>query len=52
MTTYLTNNYKKDSFSNQLNISSTNKKKIKNFSYNFNDKIGKGFSSIVYKGTN
>jgi hypothetical protein len=34
-------------------INSTNiNKKIKNYSYNLVDRIGKGFSSIVYKGIN
>lgn len=27
-------------------------KKIKNYSYNALDSIGKGFSSVVYKGVN
>ena len=27
-------------------------KQIKNFIYNLADQIGKGFSSVVYKGTN
>ncbi len=31
---------------------STGHKKIKDYSYNPADRIGKGFSSIVYKGTN
>lgn len=30
----------------------SNLKKIKNYSYSPLDKIGKGFSSIVYRGTN
>ena len=28
------------------------KKKIKHFSYQSTDRIGKGFSSVVYRGTN
>lgn len=32
--------------------SSNGSKKIKDYSYNPVDRIGKGFSSIVYKGTN
>jgi hypothetical protein len=35
-----------------LNQSNPNCKKIKDYSYNPADRIGKGFSSIVYKGTN
>jgi uncharacterized protein YxeA len=31
---------------------SNNLKKIKHYSYSGLDKIGKGFSSIVYRGTN
>ena len=34
------------------NSLSLNKKKVKNFSYSISDKVGKGYSSIVYKGTN
>ncbi len=37
------------SHSSSLNA---NRKKIKHYSYSLSDKIGKGFSSIVYKGTN
>jgi hypothetical protein len=33
-------------------LASQNKKKVKHFTYNHDDKIGKGYSSIVYKGTN
>lgn len=32
------------------NTTGLNKKKVKNFAYSSSDKIGKGFSSIVYKG--
>ena len=28
------------------------RKKIKNFTYSENDRIGKGYSSIVYRGLN
>ena len=51
MTSYLSYNNSKPSSVN-LNSSQPLRKKIKNFSYNMNDKIGKGFSSIVYKGSN
>jgi len=35
------------------NHSATNiKKKIKHFSYSPEDKIGKGYSSVVFKGVN
>ena len=51
MTSYLSYNYKKPSTSHG-STSGDSRKKIKNFSYSMTDKIGKGFSSIVYKGTN
>ena len=51
MTSYLSYNYKKPSTSHGSS-SSDSRKKIKHFSYSHSDKIGKGFSSIVYKGTN
>ncbi len=51
MTSNLSYNYKKPSTSHQSS-SSDSRKKIKHFSYSYSDKIGKGFSSIVYKGTN
>ncbi len=44
-------NYKKPSVGQNTSCTSS-KKKIKHFSYSSNDKIGKGFSSIVYKGCN
>jgi len=51
MMSFHSNLLKKDSF--PLNQSSNlHCKKIKDYSYNPNDRIGKGFSSIVYKGTN
>jgi len=33
-------------------LASQNKKKVKHFTYSHDDKIGKGYSSVVYKGTN
>ena len=33
-------------------LSSNGKKKVGNFSYLPSDKIGKGFSSVVYRGIN
>lgn len=51
MTSYLSYNYKKPTTSHGYSASDS-KKKIKHFSYSHVDKIGKGFSSIVYKGTN
>ena len=33
-------------------FSSYSKKKVSHFSYSPSDKIGKGFSSVVYKATN
>lgn len=51
MTSYLSYNYKKPSSSSGTSSNSL-KKKIKHFSYSSTDKIGKGFSSIVYKGYN
>jgi hypothetical protein len=44
------NHYRNDLFGG--NSSQTNRRKIKHFSYGSHDKIGKGYSSIVYKGTN
>lgn len=43
-------NYKKPSTA--IGSSTDIKNKIKHFSYSMSDKIGKGFSSIVYKGMN
>ena len=37
---------------NNLSSSSNSRKKIKDYSYGYIDRIGKGFSSVVYKGTN
>lgn len=44
-------NHKKPLSGQNMSCTSS-KKKIKHFSYSINDKIGKGFSSIVYKGCN
>lgn len=45
----MSNIYRRDSSGpHSLN----NNKKIKHFSYSESDKIGKGYSSIVYKATN
>ena len=38
--------------SNSASSSSNSRKKIKDYSYGYIDRIGKGFSSVVYKGTN
>ncbi len=51
MTSYMSYNYKKPS-SVYGGSTTDSRKKIKHFSYSHSDKIGKGFSSIVYKGTN
>lgn len=51
MTSYLSYNYKKPAYGNSTSSNSL-KKKIKHYSYSSSDRIGKGFSSIVYKGTN
>ena len=48
MATYLT----RESHSFSHGTSGGSRKKIKHFSYSPFDKIGKGFSSIVYRGTN
>jgi hypothetical protein len=51
----LSTNLKKELFGNNLNSSANcvnGHKKIKDYSYNLVDRIGKGFSSIVYKGVN
>ena len=44
--------YKRETLSMGSNTSGLGKKKVKNFSYSTSDRIGKGFSSVVYKGTN
>jgi len=49
MTSYLTR--EAHSYSH-CGTQGTSRKKIKNYSYSSTDKIGKGFSSIVYRGTN
>lgn len=43
---------RRDLPSNNLPASSNSRKKIKDYSYGYMDRIGKGFSSVVYKGTN
>lgn len=48
MTSYLT----RESHSFSHGSSGAGRKKIKHFSYSPLDKIGKGFSSVVYRGTN
>jgi hypothetical protein len=48
MATYLS----RESHSFSHGSSGAGRKKIKHFSYSPYDKIGKGFSSIVYRGTN
>jgi hypothetical protein len=45
----MSNLYRRDLSANHSN---TQKRKIKHFSYSECDRIGKGYSSIVYKGTN
>lgn len=55
MLAFYSNNTRKDSYGplSGPNLSCVNgNKKIKDYSYNPNDRIGKGFSSIVYKGIN
>ncbi len=54
---FYSNNARKEMCSGQQGPSSTSTcppghKKIKDYSYNPVDRIGKGFSSIVYKGIN
>jgi hypothetical protein len=52
---FFSNGTKEEFLNNNLNssINTANiNKKIKNYSYNLADRIGKGFSSIVYKGIN
>ena len=51
MMSYYTNNTKRDLLGPSTNVS-TGRKKIKDYSYSTIDRIGKGFSSIVYKGVN
>ncbi len=53
MTSFLTHqHYKRESFPASYGHQLTERKKIKKYSYSPSDKIGKGFSSVVYKGTN
>lgn len=49
---YYTHNITKETSAFGLPGSATSRKKIKNYSYSLTDRIGKGFSSIVYKGQN
>ena len=49
MTTFLMRENHSYSHTSAMN---SNRKKIKHYSYSSMDRIGKGFSSIVYKGTN
>lgn len=54
---FYSNNARKEACGGQQTISSTSNcgsghKKIKDYCYNPADRIGKGFSSIVYKGVN
>ncbi len=52
MTTLYSNHYRTNSYNHQNNASILSKIKIKNYSYDPIDKIGKGYSSVVYKGLN
>ena len=47
MTSYLTREHHSYSMS-----SAQGRRKIKHFSYSLSDRIGKGYSSVVYKGKN
>jgi len=51
MLSYYSNNTRRDLGGHSSSLS-TNRKKVKDFSYHPSDKIGKGFSSVVFKGTN
>ena len=44
--------YSKHDMIRSSSLSTGGKKKVKHFSFSFIDRIGKGFSSTVYKGTN
>lgn len=52
MTSYLSHNHFKADMLHDFNSSTAAKKKVKNYSYSASDKIGKGFSSVVYRGLN
>ena len=54
MLSYYPNSSKRDihTATNSSLSGSSNRRKIKDFSYNHMDRIGKGFSSVVYRGTN
>jgi hypothetical protein len=47
MTSYLSREHHSYSLSN-----APSRRKIKHFSYSASDRIGKGYSSVVYKGKN
>ena len=49
-----TQNYRSDltSLMGAGGMQTGSRKKIENYSYNLQDSIGKGYSSIVYKGRN
>jgi len=47
MTTFLSREHHSYSLTN-----AGSRKKIKNFSYSPSDRIGKGYSSVVYRGKN
>lgn len=51
MLSYYSNNQKFENRGRSASFGNA-KKKIKHFSYQLTDRIGKGFSSVVYKGTN
>lgn len=51
MLTYYSNNNRKDLGAHSASLGAA-KKKVKEYSYSPSDRIGKGFSSVVYKGTN
>ena len=49
MTSFLTKEHNSFSMGGQGTL---NRKKIKHFSYSSSDRIGKGYSSVVYRGKN
>lgn len=49
MTTFLNKEHHSYSMTGPANL---NRKKIKHFSYSSSDRIGKGYSSVVYRGKN
>ena len=52
MISYNPTSNRRDLFGNSQPLNPNNRKNIKDYSYSQADRIGKGFSSIVYKGTN